>query len=487
LADNEVNLVITAVDQASKTLKAVGDAFNTLTAGARSTINEFSAYGAKIKDISSYTGLTSEETSRMAQVFDDAGVGMDTLQQAAKALTQENAANVKEAKKLTDQIGDLQKKLAEKPSDELRAQLVDLQTQLKGVQPAANLSIDTLARLSDEYLKIKDPVQQAIFLQDNFKRSGQDLAKVMLLGGDAIRENAKNVSDSLIIDDEKAKRIEATRVKLDEFNDAMQGLRYDVADKLLDIFGDMPKPLQDATLALGQLLSPTNINSLIQFGILLKGVNFLQFTSGVMYAVQWLGAFGSLLVTGALTGGIAGIGAAFSAAAPGLTAFATAAWAVVAPIAAVTLAVAALVELFRMDETKQALALLWGKIGETVTGDKTRGAMATQSAYAFLGGGQKSVINDTETGPMLRNFLLPRAKGGAAVPGQGYWVGEEGPEPFFPSVPGTIIPAGGMGGNTYHFSFTFPTMMQTGSQSDVERIFKPLIVDSIREVQGRRF
>lgn len=49
------------------------------------------------------------------------------------------------------------------------------------------------------------------------------------------------------------------------------------------------------------------------------------------------------------------------------------------------------------------------------------------------------------TGPALNAAgsalsLLPRAAGGQVVPGTGYMVGEHGPEPFIPSVPGTIIP-----------------------------------------------
>lgn len=39
-----------------------------------------------------------------------------------------------------------------------------------------------------------------------------------------------------------------------------------------------------------------------------------------------------------------------------------------------------------------------------------------------------------------------RAGGGPVVPGQGYIVGEHGPEPFIPSTPGTILPSGALGG-----------------------------------------
>lgn len=46
-------------------------------------------------------------------------------------------------------------------------------------------------------------------------------------------------------------------------------------------------------------------------------------------------------------------------------------------------------------------------------------------------------------------FGGPRAEGGDVSPGRWYMVGEDGPEPFVPSVPGTIYPNGTqLGGST---------------------------------------
>lgn len=47
------------------------------------------------------------------------------------------------------------------------------------------------------------------------------------------------------------------------------------------------------------------------------------------------------------------------------------------------------------------------------------------------------------------------AGGGDVVPGMGYMVGENGPEPFIPSTPGRILPNGSLGGDTHmHFNTT---------------------------------
>lgn len=57
----------------------------------------------------------------------------------------------------------------------------------------------------------------------------------------------------------------------------------------------------------------------------------------------------------------------------------------------------------------------------------------------------------------LGTALIPHASGGSVTPGRGYLVGEQGPEPFFPMVPGTIIPNGALGGTvTNHVTINMP-------------------------------
>jgi hypothetical protein len=90
-------------------------------------------------------------------------------------------------------------------------------------------------------------------------------------------------------------------------------------------------------------------------------------------------------------------------------------WATVAPIVAVAAAVYALIKLVQMDEFKKVAALLYGEVGAVVTGDATRGRMATASAYKALGGGQ---AGGEDTGNMIRGLVTaPQSNtgGGGAV------------------------------------------------------------------------
>jgi hypothetical protein len=332
MADNEVNIVISATDNASKTLAAIGKILEAGIGTVKDLTGGYIEYGDEVRKLSNFVGTNSEETSRMIQLADDAFVSYESLRMASKNLADE------------------------------------------GIAPTTA----NMAKLSDEYLKLAPGVERSQFLLDKFGRAGIEMAAIMQLGGSKIREMSANISQSLIIDDQKAASILKTKQRLDEFNDQLEGMKFDMAQGLLNIFDQMPKPLQDAALAMGSFLSPTNINSLIQFGILLKGLNF-----------------------GALASGAWSMAAGFFAA--------------IAPIAAVLGAAYALVKLFEMNEFKQVIALLTGGVvGLLSGGNKVAQADATARTYQALGGGSPA---GNETGNFIRGTLdnlRPLATAGAS-------------------------------------------------------------------------
>jgi len=68
------------------------------------------------------------------------------------------------------------------------------------------------------------------------------------------------------------------------------------------------------------------------------------------------------------------------------------------------------------------------------------GSIFGSQALSLTGGGSSVFFS---------GFGGPRASGGRVMPGRTFLVGEEGPEPFIPDVPGTILPTGSqVGGNT---------------------------------------
>ena len=453
--DGTVNLVITADDKASKVFAAVENAVQSITSTVSKLTGRYVAYGDKVAELAKFTGMSNAEASKTIQVFDDAFVSYETLIGAARAMTQENMQNAGQAAKLKEEIAKLNKEMSDgKSTQAMRDKMADLQKQLKETSPTANLNIDSLARLSDQYNKLQSPVEKSNFLMENFKRSGIDLAKIMELGGAKIREMSAGISDSLIIDDQKAEKIKKTKQALDDFNDRLEGIKFDAAQKLLDVFDSLPTPIKDAVQVLGMVGGSGLLGQLANLSILAGNLSKFD-----------------------IAGWFSNVSAKAWSAAPAI-------WATAGPIVAVTAAVASLVELFRMDETKQALALLWGGIGTAVTGDKLRGAAATATAYKNMGGGQKSLTNDTETGAMIRNlFSGSRASGGPVRAGEAYMVGENGPEPFIPDTNGYILPAGSRGG-VVNLSVHIHAAVNTADEMAVVQALTPILPLALRSASG---
>jgi len=93
--------------------------------------------------------------------------------------------------------------------------------------------------------------------------------------------------------------------------------------------------------------------------------------------------------------------------------------------------------------------------------EKLTTTMNVSSGSSALGSGSSGGAGDENGGGDLLQSLLssltPHAGGGDVTPGQGYLVGEEGPEPFFPSVAGQILPSSSMkgGGDTHQHFYDF--------------------------------
>lgn len=80
--------------------------------------------------------------------------------------------------------------------------------------------------------------------------------------------------------------------------------------------------------------------------------------------------------------------------------------------------------------------------GATLTAASTTLLSAATALAAGAAGGTGSADFAS-----LFNSLIPHAAGGDVTPGQGYLVGEQGPEPFFPTSGGTILPHSALGGS----------------------------------------
>lgn len=148
------------------------------------TVGSFQRYAQQVRDLSAISGESAENTSRFIQVLDDYRISADNVTTATKALTRQ------------------------------------------GLAP----NIDTLARLSDQYLAITDAQARNEFVLQNLGRAGLEWNQVLAQGGDALRAQARAVQDGLILNDKMLERAEKLRLAQDNLNDSWEAFKIQVGE-----------------------------------------------------------------------------------------------------------------------------------------------------------------------------------------------------------------------------------------------------------------
>lgn len=207
---NEVQIVLTAVDKASATLKKVGDqggmsmktlgigigtavgVASALGAAVKKTTDETVAYNLQVRNLAQNLGITTEETSRLIQAADDFGVSQENVTSALQMAVK------------------------------------------KGFAP----NIDTVANLADEYNSIEDPVKRAARMVEVFGRNWTTLTPMLREGGDAIREAYEGVADGMVVTEESAQAARDYQIAMDGLNDTFQAVKYTVGNELIPVLTD---------------------------------------------------------------------------------------------------------------------------------------------------------------------------------------------------------------------------------------------------------
>ena len=257
-----------------------------LAAGIERTTREVielgQTYAQQVEDMARLSGATVEDASRIIQVADDMRLSYEDVSTALKmyAKTQEDAGGV------------------------------------------AKMSIDELANLSDQYLKLGPGVQRANFLLENFGRAGLSMGKLMEQGGEKIRDMAGAVDDSLIMTQEGIDQAEEYRRAMDDWNDAIMGVKLQFAQALTPTLKDFTKWATTSLIpALKQIVewfkllpAPARYTIIALGGFLILAVKLGPALLGIVGIVNML-AGGGAAAGGAAAGGglLGGLAAAFVA------------------------------------------------------------------------------------------------------------------------------------------------------------------------------
>jgi hypothetical protein len=214
MGDSQINIIIQTLKRGTgdkdtqNALKNIGKQFQAATGFSLSYVGGISAAVAiskRLVDITkesvnalvaeanltekmvSLTGSRAEEISRLRQVADDMKLSEESLEKALEGATK------------------------------------------KGI----DVSVESLAKLSDEYLRLAPGLERAKFLTDTFGKSGSEMYKIMKLGGQAIRDKSAAISASLVIDQKAIDMANAYQLSVDDVADAVTGWKNILAREAL--------------------------------------------------------------------------------------------------------------------------------------------------------------------------------------------------------------------------------------------------------------
>lgn len=178
------------------------------------TVGAWSEYAEAMGKAAKNAGVSSEEMSRLTQAADDFRVEQSVLE-SAMALALKN-----------------------------------------GFVP----TIVNIAKLSDEYLAIKDPAERAEFASKTFGRSYVEIVPMLMQGGDAIRAGTAAIADNLVVTEKAIRENEKYIAAQDNLADSWQGLKNSAGEFLIpyatallegavagDNFWEMMKRIHDET------------------------------------------------------------------------------------------------------------------------------------------------------------------------------------------------------------------------------------------------
>ena len=156
------------------------------------TIGKSQEYAEQVARQKAISGESAEESSRFIQVLDDWGLSADDAAAASRKLTSQ------------------------------------------GLVP----NMETLAKLSDQYLSITDVQERNKFVTENLGRAGVEWNKVLAQGGDALRKQSKEVEAGLIFYQKNLDAAEELRLSQDKLNEAWQATALTLGTQLTPALTD---------------------------------------------------------------------------------------------------------------------------------------------------------------------------------------------------------------------------------------------------------
>ncbi len=150
------------------------------------TVGTFIAYADEVERVMNLTGASAEEASKLIQAADDLGISTETVTKSLQFMAK------------------------------------------NGLEP----TIEGLAQLADEYTALEPGSERTSFLLEKMGKSSGDMAKLLKLGGEGVREWAASIDGALVLTEESIRKAHEYELAQDALNDSWTEFKVSVGEKV---------------------------------------------------------------------------------------------------------------------------------------------------------------------------------------------------------------------------------------------------------------
>ena len=185
--------------------------------GLKDAIKNTIQYAQEVRDLSLVSGQSAEDSSRFIQVLDDYKIGAEDAMAATRALTKE------------------------------------------GLAP----NIDTLAQLSDEYLKLSSAEERNAFVIKNLGRAGLQWTEILNKGSTAIKAQGDAVADGLRLNQKQLDQARELEIAQDALSESWEQVALSIGNQAIPVLTEAVDYINNTTRAI-EIMKEQGLNPLTE-------------------------------------------------------------------------------------------------------------------------------------------------------------------------------------------------------------------------------
>lgn len=242
MADARARIIMDAVDNASGVIKKVG--------------GEVGKAGKGFKDLANEIPGLNQAMSLLTNPVALAGAGIAAAGKFAADATRETLDYNRQIRDLAQNlnISTIETSRIIQTMDDFGVEQASVTSALEmALKNGFSPTVDTLARMADEYNNIADPTERAAKLTEVFGRNWTELVPALKQGGDAIRKGAAAQDAALLVTEEAAAATTEYDKALDELNDNFEALKRKVGNAVVPALTATVKWMNTGESAMAQL------------------------------------------------------------------------------------------------------------------------------------------------------------------------------------------------------------------------------------------